>query len=346
MLNDMMFPPAMYVPAMCVAVAIIPLLFVARCWGSFYSKFWWTLTPLSAIGCLTAIAVVRLTPAITGRPSNPGGPSGNLLVALVGLAAFAFVLYPSFPVALGLVLLPPKHMRRPIRVGVSIVGVIVVATLAFVDWRLENDWALDAHRVRKQNELAAAESRAKREQQRKEINAKTPPNPELGPRSIEEWRYLGVQAQYIGNRPSLIRFGITSKTGATEALWNTHSVERLILVGDWVTDDELKNLTHITDLDNLELTDTSVTDEGVRVLSKIQGLNALTIRNAKVTNASLETFLEFPRLEVAWTVDTGITHEELLRFEEVHPDRCRSVGDNYIVLSRRSRLPDPSKKDH
>lgn len=62
-----------------------------------------------------------------------------------------------------------------------------------------------------------------------------------------------------------------------------HSLEELVLVGTWITDDGLKRLCRLKNLRVLDLRGTQISDDGITSLIRINRLREVDLRGTKVT---------------------------------------------------------------
>ncbi|MFG0297695.1 MAG: hypothetical protein ACF8PG_17460, partial [Maioricimonas sp. JB045] len=71
--------------------------------------------------------------------------------------------------------------------------------------------------------------------------------------------------------------------GMCEQIARLHSLEELMLVGTWITDDGLKPLCRLERLTVLDLRGTRVSDDGISDLIRIPSLRVVDVRGTRVT---------------------------------------------------------------
>ena len=101
-----------------------------------YTVCWWSATIAFASVCFVTFAYVMIVPyysQTTHSPRNPGGPSGNIFVAILLLVFFGTVVVPSFPALLLLGFFPPKsHNRRHLlTIAIALYTIILAALILF-----------------------------------------------------------------------------------------------------------------------------------------------------------------------------------------------------------------------
>lgn len=126
------------------------------------------------------------------------------------------------------------------------------------------------------------------------------------------------------------------------------SVEHLIVIGKSVTgDDALENLSELTRLRVLNVSESGVTNEGMQHLAKIKSLEDINLQRTNITDAGLKTLLEIPSLKRLRLVRCKITDEGLsflkdrTNLEMLDVKECIGVSDDgmaHLVNLKRLRF--------
>lgn len=88
-----------------------------------------------------------------------------------------------------------------------------------------------------------------------------------------------------------------------------------------VTDDGLKYLTKLTNLEELDLSGARVSDKGIEYLRNLKNMRVLNLRSAQATDASLEILAGMPNLRSVDLYRTKITNAGLAQPHQDEPRR-------------------------
>jgi len=84
-----------------------------------------------------------------------------------------------------------------------------------------------------------------------------------------------------------------------------------------ITDEGMENLSHLKELERLEIVEVDITDKSLETISKLENLKTLVLRGTKVTDAGLELLLKLPKLEkVTLRDNTGVTPAMIRKLRE------------------------------
>lgn len=137
---------------------------------------------------------------------------------------------------------------------------------------------------------------------------------------------------YVGK---LTRVKLLRITDGTKADW-THlrgltSLEYLVLIPLKVdaqisiTDDDLVNLTGLTNLRQLGMMNTAVTGAGLHHLLPLQKLESLGFIQCSITDAGLESIEKLPKLKILGLHHTQVTGAAVRELQKSRPDLMISV---------------------
>jgi len=94
---------------------------------------------------------------------------------------------------------------------------------------------------------------------------------------------------------------------------------RLNLINTQITDDDLKVVPDIANVELLWLYNTPVTDAGMVHVAKLQQLTNLDLRRTKISDAGLEHLKGLKKLEQLDVSLTDVTSEGVLKFQLANP---------------------------
>jgi hypothetical protein len=143
--------------------------------------------------------------------------------------------------------------------------------------------------------------------------------------------FLEGLSRFQQMRMLCIRFGPVSGAGMREianikdlthleisSIGNRANVEESIQNKDF--NDGVKNLTGLTKVAVLNLSETRIGDDGVKHLAKMKQLRILNLRATKVTNAGLDALAGLTELTTLDVRDTEITMDGVKRFKKALPN--------------------------
>jgi Leucine-rich repeat (LRR) protein len=103
-------------------------------------------------------------------------------------------------------------------------------------------------------------------------------------------------------------------------------LERINLSGTKITDAGLIHLQNCPRLTFVSLEDTAVTDQGLAQLLALQELEGLSLSGTKITDAGLDELAKLPNLSELWLRKTEITNQGYRKLQAALP-QCEIQGD-------------------
>ena len=86
--------------------------------------------------------------------------------------------------------------------------------------------------------------------------------------------------------------------------------------------DLFEELDGISNLEQIQLADTSVNDEDLKRLANLPKLIGIGLNNTSITDQGIETLMKLPQLQLIEVQGTNVTPEAILRFYE-----SRNLGE-------------------
>ena len=137
--------------------------------------------------------------------------------------------------------------------------------------------------------------------------------------------------------PQVTDDGLRSLDGLT-------NLDTLLLSGSGITDKGLAHLAHLDKLQRLYLDDTKLTDAGLELLAGLKSLNALSLRGTQVSDNGLASLGQLPNLEFLMLADTRVTGSGLKhlracsKLRSVYFTRCPIHGSELAALQGMDQL--------
>ena len=130
---------------------------------------------------------------------------------------------------------------------------------------------------------------------------------------------------------SVAMSGVTVGDEHLEAIGKLESLKVLDLRETGITDDGLKSLNNLTNLERLNLVGTPVSDEGLAALVPLSGLKTLLLSSTSVTDEGLEHVAKLTNLERLNLIGTTITDEGLKHIARLEHLTSLSLGGRGIT---------------
>jgi len=94
----------------------------------------------------------------------------------------------------------------------------------------------------------------------------------------------------------------------------------LNLAGTGITDETVRRIAQMPNLERLHLENTAVTDIGVADLATLQNLRYLNLHTTRITDAAVASIAAMPALERVYLWDTAVTAEAVDRLRAARPE--------------------------
>ena len=273
---------------------------------------------LSLLPCAAAFAFIGLTIGVVRRLPVPVGA----LVGLVALSSAAFIAAPMnvflppwvivfgitgflFGIATGtLFFFIERRCRRDAsetklcRGIIDLGGTLVVVPAVFLGMWFLGDvaWSLWFH-ARVERELSAETDRVK------ETFGK------LGP-------YGGSISSETGRGGGFVRLTLSfrgrgigdSRLRELRNLQCPHTILKLDLSGNGITDRGLESISDLRGIEYLNLAGTDITDRGIEYLTGLDNLTTLDVGGTRVTQGCARSLERLPRLRTVYAPGTSLAH--------------------------------------